>query len=1363
MKKKIISLILLALLCLSLVPTALAEDLSAPVCLCEVPCVEGEFLADCPVCSAEGAQPTDCARYSDSKENKDADTGEATEENTDSVSPPEVPPAENAATPKASVLTTSDVQALIDALPAPESITAENRAEAEALLSGVDDAKLALSDDDLATLDFTRYEAAVVALNALDNIPDASEPQLYAAQEATQNSLAGLFSSGYTDIKLTENISGLTLGHSGGGSSTITLDLNGYKLSNSKISFQPTGGNLTLKIINGTIENTTISFTGGKGDISSGVTANGVTIAAYGATVTFSPTSGATNSITAQGSSSVTIGNGSFATVSGRDTSKVTITGGTFNNNFAINGSVDIRGGTFDCHASVYGGSVSGGTFNSSFQGSDVSVSGGTFKGTTTLSDSTVTGGSFAGLSAYGDYLYRILGSGYMFADKGTGAPIDAGPAKWLSNVKVVPGGFSLSVTPPTSNIVVGTSQTLTATPSGASGSVTYTWYSKQRNVEGSDYTKMDGETGNSITINHDTPDAYAYMVVARDSRGYTAAAEAYASYANFQINTAPTPKNDLSYTGSPQTLINQGYATLGATVYYSLSENSDFSTDLPQAENAGTYKVYYYAELNGSRTATQYVEATIAPCDPASYRAYVKFFGFTYGEYSVSQAPGIDGNKSTNPWDNGSAAVTYYWSRENSNENGTKWDENEINALDAGTYYIYAVFAETQNFKAYTTPAKKFAVSRATPDHGITAISNLTYNAQSQQLVIKEDLSSRGYTVQIDKSTSSSNPYTLGEDGLPYGKNAGTYYIHFIIPESANYHNRSGYIEVTISPKTITETTMQDITYGDTKLTDYNSNGIGYFPINAVSGIYSGDDITVSGTLGLALSNADINAGTKTMTVETSKVELSGEDKDNYEYKKPATVTLVIAPKLITISSVNIRNKTYDSTTTAEVRSIDFNGLVGSDSLNNYCTATAVFNFADPGKNIPVTVKVTLKDELPAKNYVLTSSQFSATANINQIEITGISGISVSKAYDGTTTAVANFENAVFEGLLPAHEGKLSAQASNGEFASRNVGTYDNVSVNNVELTGEAAKYYTLQSGLNITASGSITPKEVSVSQLRAEDKAYDGTVAAVIDCSEAEITGAIAGDDLSVASAMGVFVDKNVIADNSVSLSQITLTGADKDNYTLAAGSLSPLSAQILPRAVTLESESFSKPYDGHPLTNGTGGVSVTDTSMVAGESFDYSFSASQTAIGKTQNIFTASASATANTANYSLTCNYGTLTVTLPADFSSDADSLTPDTVNSADRDTIKKALEEVNTYLGMSPSDEELATLNEKKAHCENLLERIDEIERAEKAAATKSTSSGVDTVDESNLLLWLVLAVVSLAAVALLILAMRRRK
>ena len=93
------------------------------------------------------------------------------------------------------------------------------------------------------------------------------------------------------------------------------------------------------------------------------------------------------------------------------------------------------------------------------------------------------------------------------------------------------------------------------------------------------------------------------YMYIANDeTQAYVWDGEAYHSVKGgkpYPVVTAPTPKSNLTYTGSPQALIDAG-STTGGTLQYSLN-GIDFSTSIPTGTNAGTYSVYYRVEGNDS------------------------------------------------------------------------------------------------------------------------------------------------------------------------------------------------------------------------------------------------------------------------------------------------------------------------------------------------------------------------------------------------------------------------------------------------------------------------------------------------------------------------------------------------------------------------------------------------------------------------------------------------------------------------------------------------------------------------------------------------------------------------------------------
>ena len=116
MKKRLFSILLALCMVLCLVPTtafAESETEETPVCTCETACAAEAMNAECSVCGAEGALAENCGKY-------------AAEES-----------GQTGTSNGASAITAADVQALIDALPEAETISADNAADVEAQLEAI--------------------------------------------------------------------------------------------------------------------------------------------------------------------------------------------------------------------------------------------------------------------------------------------------------------------------------------------------------------------------------------------------------------------------------------------------------------------------------------------------------------------------------------------------------------------------------------------------------------------------------------------------------------------------------------------------------------------------------------------------------------------------------------------------------------------------------------------------------------------------------------------------------------------------------------------------------------------------------------------------------------------------------------------------------------------------------------------------------------------------------------------------------------------------------------------------------------------------------------------------------------------------
>ena len=84
------------------------------------------------------------------------------------------------------------------------------------------------------------------------------------------------------------------------------------------------------------------------------------------------------------------------------------------------------------------------------------------------------------------------------------------------------------------------------------------------------------------------------------------------------------------------------------------------------------------------------------------------------------------------------------------------------------------------------------------------------------------------------------------------------------------------------------------------------------------------------------------------------------------------------------------------------------------------------------------------------------------------------------------------------------------------------------------------------------VGADLTITPKALTVSGADAEDKTYDGDTDAAIDLTSATLGGVVGADVVTADDAAATFNNKNVGTAKPVSVSSVTLGGADADNYT-------------------------------------------------------------------------------------------------------------------------------------------------------------------------------------------------------------------
>ncbi|WP_114239949.1 YDG domain-containing protein [Dyella sp. C9] len=362
------------------------------------------------------------------------------------------------------------------------------------------------------------------------------------------------------------------------------------------------------------------------------------------------------------------------------------------------------------------------------------------------------------------------------------------------------------------------------------------------------------------------------------------------------------------------------------------------------------------------------------------------------------------------------------------------------------------------------------------------------------------------------------------------------------------------------------------------------------------VTGLVNGDKITAA-----TGSYATANAGTQiVVNSPTSVAQVTFMDSTGtipvYGYRATGTPSSsaigTITPAPLTATIINNPTKTYDGSAAASLTSINYSftgfvlgqgATVNQASSVNYSTATA-------GTDIPITATFTSTNFVAnsgtlLSNYTLPASATGpGTINPAPVQISGL--LANDKVYDGTTAATLNTSDAALYGVISGDVGQvgLSSTSAVGNFTTPNVGTDISVIPSGFVLTGAKAVDYQIIVPLYLTAD--ITPKQLTITGVTANNKVYDATTVASLNLGDASISGVIPSDagnvTLSTTGATGNFSQSDVGNNLRVSASGMTLGGSAAGNYTLAA--LAGVTADITPAPLTITLlKDPEKVYDG------------------------------------------------------------------------------------------------------------------------------------------------------------------------------------
>ena len=254
---------------------------------------------------------------------------------------------------------------------------------------------------------------------------------------------------------------------------------------------------------------------------------------------------------------------------------------------------------------------------------------------------------------------------------------------------------------------------------------------------------------------------------------------------------------------------------------------------------------------------------------------------------------------------------------------------------------------------------------------------------------------------------------------------------------------------------------------------------------------------VSITSTDG-ASASAGINAGEVTLT-------LTGIG--SFKGIKTATYTIGKAP--LTISSAVINPKFYDSTITAEVANVSFDGLQPTETLAisvDYTVTGARYNSADAGDNKTVTATVTLANSATAKNYSLLSDVLSISGmTIGKADFSSVDPVNKSLLYSAAHTNVTvnitglpddrgttTFTAGTVAGDTAIVSGTVQGTATGIKF-STNAGDIGQTAI--IPVTATMQNYKDVVVDVVVTL---VNKTPVTITGVTVANKVYDGTAIA-------------------------------------------------------------------------------------------------------------------------------------------------------------------------------------------------------------------------------------------------------------------------
>ncbi len=293
-----------------------------------------------------------------------------------------------------------------------------------------------------------------------------------------------------------------------------------------------------------------------------------------------------------------------------------------------------------------------------------------------------------------------------------------------------------------------------------------------------------------------------------------------------------------------------------------------------------------------------------------------------------------------------------------------------------------------------------------------------------------------------------------------------------------------------------------------------------------------------------------------------------------NNSYLYASYQAVSMATQAVYVIQSGSGSKTYDGNTVAT--GLAFTTLGGPGGFTVSALSPAV-QYNTSSKNVGTYDTLTASASNPSSYASGGATYAVGYFNTGSYTITPktLTPVASDKVYDGNTTAAVSAT-----GLIAGDSVTLSGS---GTFASKNVGTYNNVGITGITLSGADAGNYTLSGNAVSNATASILPRTVSLSA----SKVYDGSASFSNNVGNNVIVGNLVdGEDLQYSGATAnsahagsaSYLTALTLADGSHgSASNYQLPGMNAANGSNAAS----ITARTL--TTSLANGSVSKEYDG------------------------------------------------------------------------------------------------------------------------------------------------------------------------------------